>query len=105
MMSTRAEEAAFDEAVHTDGGADVKKLPVIQVHAIDASLRGALHTAVCRVQRSKTCLSSEHSAGMLSLRGPEGKRVGLQVFVRVARYSDELPAADPVTGGLLENQK
>jgi len=70
----------------------------------DSSLAGALNRAISRVQRSKEILSTEVDAGMIVNRGKPGHRVGLQVFVRVCRYSDEMLKAEPMTGGLLERR-
>jgi hypothetical protein len=51
-------------------------------------------------------VSTEVDAGFrIPLGQKKGHRKGLQFFVRVCRYSDELLAELPETGGLLENEK
>ena len=51
-------------------------------------------------------VASETSAGfILYPGGKRGKREGLQVYVRVAKYSEALLKQKPETGGLLENEE
>ncbi len=55
--------------------------------------RGELRTGI---------LATEKSAGFAFPPGQKrGHREGLQVFVKVVRYSDDLRRAKPLTGGLL----
>ena len=59
--------------------------------------------AVKKLQSDKRMTSSAVSAGFIIPDGqPRGKKTGFQVFVKVARYSDELLKKKPMTGGLLE---
>ncbi len=67
------------------------------MHAKDMALR--------RIQRSKAIVATEVDAGTIITSGKPGHRVGYQVFVKVARYSDELLASDPDSGGLLEEAR
>mgnify|MGYP001603937378 CR=1 FL=1 len=51
-------------------------------------------------------VATETSAGFVFPPGQKcGHREGLQVFVKIARYSDDLLCEQPETGGLLENKE
>lgn len=52
-------------------------------------------------------LEAVNQSGYFTFPGGQerGHRVGLQVFVRVCRYSEDLARDEPETGGLLVNRK
>ena len=58
--------------------------------------------AVKNIESDTMAAACSVTAGMLIPPGQKrGKRVGYQVFVKVSRYSDELLAKDPTSGGLM----
>lgn len=66
----------------------------------------AYDRAVARIMSDDDMTACDVSAGFVIPNGQKrGHETGLQVFVSVCRYSDDLRKADPETGGLLRNAK
>lgn len=64
-------------------------------------LAKALARAVKNITKDPAMVATAHSAGYIfATKQRRGKRHGLQVFVKVCRYSDELLASNPESGGL-----
>lgn len=65
----------------------------------------AYNLAAKKISKDKSLSSTETDAGFIIPDGQKGKRKdGYQVFVKVARFSEDLLINRPLTGGLLENQ-
>ena len=61
----------------------------------------AYSLAVRDLLKDKRLVATSKSAGFIIPDGQKrGHRTGIQVFVKVCRYSDELLAAQPLSGGL-----
>lgn len=60
----------------------------------------AYRKAAKRITEDDQLTATEQSAGFII---PEGSEDGVQVFVRIARFSHGLLKAHPHTGGLLAN--
>ena len=62
----------------------------------------AYSRAVKRMQKEHFTTRAQESAGFIFAPGQKrGKRRGLQVFVTVCRYDDEVLESCPLSGGLL----
>ena len=62
----------------------------------------AYNRAVKRMQKDEMLAATEVDAGFIFPPGQKrGERVGLQVFVKVRRFSERRLRAAPETGGLL----
>lgn len=67
------------------------------------SLIKAYNSAIRGMDRDAGMTAKSVSAGFAIPAGQKrGKRRGYQVFVKVARFDEELLKSDPVTGGLIE---
>lgn len=63
----------------------------------------AYNRCVKRMQLASGLVSCSSSAGFIIPNGQKkGKRNGYQVFVKVCKFSEELLAKDPNSGGLVE---
>ena len=68
----------------------------------DATVVRAFHKALRRMNPMTGMVKTEVSAGFFIPKGQKrGHRRGLQVFVTVYRYSDEMKTECPLSGGLL----
>jgi hypothetical protein len=62
----------------------------------------ACSKAVATLQTDEAMTAASTSAGFIIPNGQKrGQRLGVQVFVKVCRYSEELLKRRPCTGGLL----
>lgn len=66
----------------------------------------AASLALRNIEKDDHMTATEMDAGfILPDQQKAGRRLGYQVFVKVARFSEELLDADPVSGGLLANRQ
>lgn len=72
-------------------------------HTSAHNLTHAYRKSAHALTRDPKMTASMTSAGFTIPNGQKrGKKTGFQVFVKVARYSDELLKEKPLSGGLLE---
>ncbi len=70
------------------------------------SILAALKKAGAKMRKDPAITSTEQTAGFILPDGQTpGQCEGVQVFVKVYRYSQPLLKAEPLTGGLLANAK
>lgn len=70
--------------------------------ATKESVSRAFAKSLKRILKEDNLIATSADAGFVIPKGQKrGQRNGYQVFVKVARYSDQLLKSKPLTGGLL----